>query len=314
MAETFIVPDSIRPSRVDKALATAFPQQSRVAWQRAIDAGLVSRNGVVLIRKDEVRGGDEIVYALPEVVPTDMTPNDRIALEILFEDEHLLVVNKPAGMVVHPGAGTGDDTLVHALLAHCAGGLSGIGGVERPGIVHRLDRETTGAIVVAKTDTAHRGLAEQFADRHLHKQYLALVCGVPRLLSGSITKGISRHSNHRHRMTTTDAGKPSRTDWKVETAFPAHRVTYVRCDLHTGRTHQIRVHMQSIGHSLLGDHTYGWKPLEYPDLVVPRVMLHATMIKFTHPITEAEIDLVAPLPEDFRTMLTTLRSPRPSAG
>lgn len=307
MSETFVVPDHVRRSRADKALAVAFPEQSRVAWQRALDAGLVKRNGIVLLRKNEVNGGDVITYDLPAVVPTALTPN-AIPLEILFEDEHLLVVNKPAGMVVHPGAGTTDDTLVHALLAHCAGSLSGIGGVERPGIVHRLDRETTGAIVVAKHDAAHRGLAEQFAERHLHKEYLALACGVPQLLSGTIDRSISRHPVHRHRMTTGEGGKPSRTDWKVEEAYPKQRVTFFRCHIHTGRTHQIRVHLKSLGHPLLGDHTYGWKPLEYPQLVVPRVMLHATTIKFLHPITARPIDIEAPLPEDFQTLLRTLRS------
>ena len=172
MSETFIVSDRVRRCRIDKALALVYPEHSRVAWQRALDAGLVKRAGEVLSRKEEVRAGDEIEFDLPEVKPMEMVAAD-IPLDVLFEDEHLLVVNKPAGMVVHPGAGTGGDTLVHALLNHCAGTLSGIGGVERPGIVHRLDRETSGAIVVAKHDTAHRGLSEQFAERDLQKEYLA---------------------------------------------------------------------------------------------------------------------------------------------
>ncbi|MCC5024820.1 MAG: RluA family pseudouridine synthase [Candidatus Synoicihabitans palmerolidicus] len=307
MTESFKVPDTVRRERIDKALAEAFPAHSRVAWQRAIDAGLVKRSGVVLARKDEVHAGEEISYALPEVKPMDLTPS-AIPLQVLFEDEHLLVVNKEAGMVVHPGAGTAGDTLVHALLAHCEGSLSGIGGVERPGIVHRLDRDTTGAIVVAKTDTAHWGLAEQFAERNLHKEYLALASGVPQLRSGSIERSISRDSHHRHRMTTGENGKPARTDWKVEDAFPRKRVTFFRCHIHTGRTHQIRVHLKSIGHSLLGDHTYGWRPLEYPNLEVPRVMLHATYLKFRHPVTGHDVEITAPLPEDFQTLLTVLRA------
>jgi 23S rRNA pseudouridine1911/1915/1917 synthase len=309
MSDLFVVPAGVKRERADKALALAFPDQSRTAWQRALDAGLVKRKGVALARKDEVGPGDELVYELPEVKPTDLKPAD-IALETLFEDEHLLVVNKPSGMVVHPGAGTGDDTLVHALLSHCAGSLSGIGGVERPGIVHRLDRDTTGAIVVAKNDAAHRGLAEQFAERHLHKEYLALAMGVPQLLSGSIDRAISRHPTHRHRMTTGEGGKPARTDWKIVEAFPTKRVTLFRCHIHTGRTHQIRVHLKSIGHPLLGDHTYGWKPLEYPDLNPPRVMLHATFLKFLHPVTAQEMVIEAPLPDDFKELLAALRKPR----
>ncbi|MCF3648780.1 RluA family pseudouridine synthase [Synoicihabitans lomoniglobus] len=307
MSDLFIVPEGHRRARADKALAMAFPEHSRVAWQRAIDAGLVKRNGVALMRKDEVQAGDELTYAMPEVVPTDLTPA-QIPLEILFEDEHLLVVNKPAGMVVHPGAGTTGDTLVHALLAHCAGTLSGIGGVERPGIVHRLDRETTGVIVVAKTDTTHRGLAAQFSERDLHKEYLALAMGVPQLLSGSIDKAIQRDSRHRHRMTTSETGKHARTDWKVEETYPDFKITLFRCHIHTGRTHQIRVHLKSIGHSILGDHTYGWRPLEYPDLDVPRVMLHAAYLKFEHPITKEEMEITAPLPADFKVVVAALKT------
>ncbi|WP_221028955.1 RluA family pseudouridine synthase [Actomonas aquatica] len=305
-SKQFVVPDSIPRARVDKALAVAFPEQSRAAWQRALDAGLVSREGVVLVRKDEVRAGDVIDYAMPAVEPTELTPTD-IPLETLFEDEHLLVVNKPAGMVVHPGAGTGDDTLVHALLAHCAGELSGIGGVERPGIVHRLDRDTTGAIVVAKSDAAHRGLAEQFAERHLHKEYLALASGTPRLLSGSIDRAISRHPQHRHRMTTGEGGKPARTDWFVEDKFPTYNVTLFRCHIHSGRTHQIRVHLKSIGHPLLGDRTYGWRPDDRLPIAPERVMLHAAYLKFLHPVTARSIEIKAPLPEDFSKLMDALR-------
>ncbi len=307
MAETYTVPPTIPRARVDKALALAFPEQSRAAWQRAIDAGLVSRDGVVLVRKDEVCAGDVIAYAMPEVKPMELTPTE-IPLEILFEDEHLLVVNKPAGMVVHPGSGTGDDTLVHALLAHCAGTLSGIGGVERPGIVHRLDRDTTGAIVVAKTDAAHRGLAEQFAERHLHKEYLALASGVPRLLAGLIDRSISRHPTHRHRMTTGEGGKPARTDWTVEESFERYNVTLFRCHIHTGRTHQIRVHLKSIGHPLLGDRTYGWKPDARLPIEPQRVMLHAAYLKFLHPVTARTIEIKTPLPEDMTNLIAALRA------
>ncbi|TAG32900.1 MAG: RluA family pseudouridine synthase [Verrucomicrobia bacterium] len=225
-----------------------------------------------------------------------------IALDVLFEDQHLLVVNKPAGMVVHPGAGTGDDTLVHALLGHCEGSLSGVGGVERPGIVHRLDKDTTGVIVVAKSDAAHRGLSEQFAERHLHKEYLALVTGVPRLMSGRIESSISRHPIHRHKMTTGEGGKPARTDWTREKIFAPH-AALMRCHILTGRTHQIRVHMKSIGHSILGDAIYGWKDSAPLPMKPPRIMLHAELLRFDHPVTARTLEMRAPLPEDFRAMI-----------
>jgi 23S rRNA pseudouridine1911/1915/1917 synthase len=179
-ASSYIVPDGTRRTRADKMLAKAFPAHSRAALQRAFDAGLVRRNGRVIAKDEEVRAGETLEFSLPEPKPTRLKAV-AIPLDVLFEDAHMLAINKPAGMVVHPGVGTGEDTLVHALLAHCAGGLSGVGGVERPGIVHRLDKETSGVLLVAKTDAAHRVLSEQFAGRHLRKEYLALVSGIPRL-------------------------------------------------------------------------------------------------------------------------------------
>jgi 23S rRNA pseudouridine1911/1915/1917 synthase len=238
-------------------------------------------------------------------VPAELKPV-AIPLGVLYEDEHLLAINKAAGMVVHPGVGTGEDTLVHALLAHCAGGLSGVGGVERPGIVHRLDKETSGVLLVAKNDAAHRGLSEQFAGRHLRKEYLALVSGVPRLQSGVIERAISRHPVHRERMTVGEGGRPARTDWTIVEVF-GDRAALLRCRIHSGRTHQIRVHLKSIGHPLLGDKVYGWKP--DPALPAPsRVMLHAERIAFLHPITARPLDVRAPLPEDFAQLLAALRN------
>lgn len=306
MSETYIVPEGINRSRADKALAAAFPEHSRVAWQRAIDAGLVKRGEVPLQRRDEVLAGEVLTFEAPVVVQMDLSPAN-IPLDIVLEDEHLLVVNKPAGMVVHPGAGTKSDTLVHALLHHCAGTLSGIGGVERPGIVHRLDRETSGLIVVAKTDTAHRGLAAQFAERVLHKQYLALVAGVPRLLSGVVDQPIARDPRHRHRMSVQEEGRFAKTDWILEETFEKFNVSLFRCEIHTGRTHQIRVHMKHIGHSLLGDRTYGWRVDDRLPLAPERVMLHAERLKFTHPVTEAEVALTAPVPADFTALMESFR-------
>jgi 23S rRNA pseudouridine1911/1915/1917 synthase len=304
MSETCIVPPGTRRTRADKVLAQAFPAHSRAALQRAFDAGLVRRRGRPLAKSDEVRAGDVIEFSLPETKPSELKPV-AIPLEILFEDGHLLALNKPAGMVVHPGVGTGENTLVHALLAHCAGGLSGIGGVARPGIVHRLDKETSGILLVAKTDAAHRALAGQFAGRTLQKEYLALVAGVPKTASGRIERAISRHPVQRHRMTVGEGGRPARTDWERLEAF-GKSAALVRCCIHTGRTHQIRVHFKSIGHPLLGDTTYGWKA--DPQLPKPpRVMLHAERIAFAHPITGQLLDLHAPLPADFQEMLKVLR-------
>lgn len=301
---TYIVPEGSRRERADKVLAHAFPEHSRVAFQRALEAGLVKVDGKVIAQADDVKAGQTIEFSLPEAKSSELKPVD-IPLDVIFEDKHLIVVNKSSGMVVHPGVGTGEDTLVHALLAHCAGELSGIGGVERPGIVHRIDKETTGLIVVAKSDAAHRALADQFAERSLHKEYVALVSGVPKTDSGTIDRSIARHPVHRHRMTTGEGGRPAKTDWTVLEKFGT-KASLVRCRIHTGRTHQIRVHLKSIGHPLLGDATYGWKPSA--DLPTPsRVMLHAEHLIFAHPISAKTLDLRAPLPKDFQAMIKQLR-------
>ena len=301
---TYTIPEGVRRERADKLLAQAFPEHSRSAFQRALEAGLVSVDGKVIAQDVEVKAGQVLAFSFPESTPMELKPVD-IPLNVIFEDKHLIVLNKPAGMVVHPGIGTGEDTMVHALLAHCEGELSGIGGVERPGIVHRLDKETTGLLVVAKHDAAHRALADQFASRALKKEYVALVSGVPKKDSGTIDSAISRHPVHRHRMTTGEGGRPSKTDWTVEKKF-GEFAALVRCRIHTGRTHQIRVHLKSIGHPLLGDSTYGWKP--NPALPLPpRVMLHAEHLVFTHPVSGKVMDLQAPLPMDFKKLLTALR-------
>ena len=305
MLTSYTVPAGIRRLRADKALAIAFPEHSRTALQRAFDAGHVTLRGEAIQRDHDVAGGDVLEFSFPEVVAAELRPAD-IPLDVLFEDKHMLAVNKVAGMIVHPGAATGEDTLVHALLAHCADSLSGIGGVERPGIVHRLDKETTGVIVVAKTDKAHRALADQFATRTLKKEYLALVAGVPQLLSGTIDRAISRHPTHRHRMTVGEGGKPARTAWERVEAFGTI-AALLRCEIFTGRTHQIRVHLKSIGHPILGDALYGWKPDTRLAPQPGRVMLHAEHLVLAHPITGRELDLRAPLPRDFQAMIKGLR-------
>jgi 23S rRNA pseudouridine1911/1915/1917 synthase len=312
---TYTVPEGVRRPRADKLLAGAFPDHSRVAFHRAFDAGLVLRNGLPLARDATLLSGDEIMFSFPETKPTNMTPAD-IPLDVIFEDKHLLAVNKTSGMVVHPGAATGEDTLVHALLTHCKGTLSGVGGVERPGIVHRLDRETSGIILVAKTDKAHRGLAEQFSERSLHKEYLTLVSGATALISGSIRKAIGRNKQHRHKMSVVEneeGGKDAHTDWEVVERF-GDFATLVRCTIHTGRTHQIRVHMKSLGHVVMGDSVYGWKPDRRLDHNPERVMLHAAHLTFQHPITKKTLDLRAPLPADFEAQLKALRIAASSAA
>lgn len=308
MNTLYTVPEGIRLLRADKALALSHREHSRVAFHRAFDAGLVTRRGQVIGRDTSVAGGDVLEFSFPDLKPAELKAVE-IPLEVIFEDKHLLAVNKSAGMIVHPGAGTGEDTLVHALLAHCKGGLSGVGGVERPGIVHRLDRETSGIILVAKTDRAHRGLAEQFSQRSLQKEYLALVTGGPALLSGSVTKAIGRNKQHRHKMAAMEAeqgGRDAHTDWEVVERF-GDVATLVRCTIHTGRTHQIRVHMKALGHILLGDAVYGWKPDPRLARQPGRVMLHAEHLVFNHPITGKTIDLRAPLPADLAALVVQLR-------
>jgi 23S rRNA pseudouridine1911/1915/1917 synthase len=299
-------PEGTRPERADKVLAAAFPEHSRTALQRAFDAGLVRRRNEVLPRDATVAAGDTLEFSFPATKPAELRPV-ALPLDVLFEDRHLLAVNKAAGMIVHPGAATGEDTLVHALLAHCADSLSGIGGVERPGIVHRLDKETTGVIVVAKSDAAHRALADQFASRTLTKEYLALVAGVPPLLSGTIDRAISRHPTHRHRMTVGEGGKPARTAWERMEAY-GELGALLRCRIFTGRTHQIRVHLKSLGYPILGDALYGWKPDPRLRRQPERVMLHAEHLVLTHPITGRELDLRAPRPADFTAMIRELKA------
>lgn len=307
--QTYTVLPGVRRARADKILSIAFPEHSRAAFQRAFDAGLVSLGGKPITRDQAVRDGDVLEFSLPAVRPAELRPME-IPLDVIYEDRHLLALNKAAGMIVHPGAATGEDTLVHALLAHCKGSLSGIGGVERPGIVHRLDRETSGLLLVAKTDAAHRGLAEQFSARKLLKEYLALAEGAPALLSGSIRLPIGRNRQHRHKMAVVEeggGGREARTDWEVVEALGGF-ATLVRCTLHSGRTHQIRVHLKALGHVLLGDVVYGWKPDPRLPSQPARVMLHAEHLVFTHPVSGKVLDLRAAPPADFRKQLAQLRT------
>ena len=278
--------------RLDRFLVQALPAFSRSRLQTLIRDGFVTVNGKPARPRDSVRADDRINVREPEIAKTD-TPAEAMDLEILFEDEDLLVLNKPAGLVVHPGAGHQQHTLVNALLAHCKN-LSGIGGEERPGIVHRLDKETSGALVVAKNDATHRDLSKQFADRTTGKTYLALVAGTPPKSFGTIDAPIARHPVHRQRMSIAQrGGRSAKTDYRVLRS--SGDVSLVECVIHSGRTHQIRIHLHHLGHPVLGDKLYGGKRAGNS----ARQMLHAWKLSFRHPRTEKPMSFTAPIPSDF---------------
>ena len=286
------IPRDQARQRLDRSLAQALPAFSRARLQTLIRDGLVTLNGKTARPRDPVRNGDVVEVREPEVEKLDAQP-ETIPLEILFEDDDLLVLNKPAGLVMHPGAGHQQHTLVNALLAHCKN-LSGIGGKERPGIVHRLDKETSGALVIAKNDATHRGLSKQFAARTMGKIYLALVAGTPRKNTGVIDKAIERHPVHRQRMSIARRqGRSAKTEYRVLRS--SGDVSLVECTLHTGRTHQIRVHLHDLGHPVLGDKLYGGKRAGN----FPRQMLHAWKLSFRHPQSGEEMTFEAPVPPDF---------------
>ena len=308
--EHFTVEQSLTSERLDIFLRTKFPAVSRGAMQRLIEQGHIRVNGKTVKPTHSPHAGEKIEIHFPEPKPAEAQP-EEIPLDILFEDKSLLVVNKPAGLVVHPAAGHEEHTLVNALLHHCKGSLSGIGGVARPGIVHRLDKETSGCLVVAKNDETHVALAEQFAQREVKKIYHALVCGEPGRPTGEIHAAIARHPTHRKRMAVRDDsnGRAAHTSYKILERL--HATTLMEAQIHTGRTHQIRVHFQFIGHPLVGDDIYGARQnirvKELTNYAAPRVMLHARHLTFIHPRTKKLMDFEAPLPADFATALQRLR-------
>jgi 23S rRNA pseudouridine1911/1915/1917 synthase len=308
-AENFTVEKSLPGGRLDTFLRTKFPAVSRGAMQRLIEQGHIRVNGQATKPTHTPRAGDQVEIHWPDARPAEAQP-EEMPLDILFEDKSLLVVNKPAGLVVHPAAGHEEHTLVNALLHHCAGQLSGIGGVARPGIVHRLDKETSGCLVVAKNDETHLALSKQFAERQVKKIYNAIVCGELARDSGEIRAAIARHSTHRKRMAVRDddSGRAAHTSWRVLEKLNA--AAFVEAQIHTGRTHQIRVHFEFLGHPLVGDETYGTKQnkrfAELTGYAAPRVMLHSRELSFIHPRTEKEMSFESPLPEDFREALKRL--------
>jgi 23S rRNA pseudouridine1911/1915/1917 synthase len=289
--------------RLDQFLAKQVPQYSRSRLQQLIRGGFVRVNGAMARPREIVRAGDKISLIEPPVEKIETRP-EAIPLYVLFEDEDLLVINKQAGLAVHPGAGQREGTLVNALLSHCAT-LSGIGGQERPGIVHRLDKETSGCLVVAKNDTAHRELSKQFAARTVEKIYLALVAGKLRKPLGIIEENIARHPVHRQRMRVTSLrGRTAKTEYRVIRA--SDEASLIECRLHTGRTHQIRVHLHHLGHPILGDKLYAPRYAKN----FTRQMLHASKLGFRHPRTAEWKTFEAPLPAEFEAAIKLTIEPR----
>jgi len=308
--ESILVVEKTMPhERLDTFLRTQFSTLSRGAIQRLIQQGDVRVAGKPVKASHLPRAGEKIEIHWPDAKPATAQPQE-MPLDVLFEDDDLLVLNKPPGMVVHPSAGHEESTLVNALLHHCAGQLSGIGGVARPGIVHRLDKETSGCLVIAKNDPTHLALSTQFAGREVRKIYHAIVCGRVTPEQGDIRAAIARHPTHRKRMAVTDGS--GREAWTSYTVIERLReATLVEAVLHTGRTHQIRVHFKHLGFPVAGDATYGNRQnkrvAELTGYTAPRQMLHAHKLAFKDPRTGKKMSFEAPWPEDFKEGLTALR-------
>jgi len=295
----FVVTEDDAKLRLDQFLAKRLPEYSRSRIQQLIRGGFVRINDQTTRPRQIVRRGDKISLREPPVEKIDIRP-EPIPLDVLFEDEDIIVINKPAGLTVHPGAGQREHTLVNALLSHCVS-LSGIGGKERPGIVHRLDKETSGCLVVAKNDIAHRELSKQFAARTVEKIYLALVTGKLRKPAGVIEEKIGRHPVHRQRMQVTSLrGRTAKTEYRV--ICSSEQASLIECRLHSGRTHQIRVHLHHLGHAVLGDKVYASRFAKN----FPRQMLHAWKLGFHHPRTGELKNFEAPSPADFKQAVRAL--------
>lgn len=299
---SFTVASDTVSVRIDRYLTEQCPELSRSYIQKLLKDQKVKADHKTVKANYKVQPGQEIVVEIPDAEPLDIQPED-IPLDILYEDPYLLVVNKPKGMVVHPAAGHTGGTLVNAVMAHCGENLSGINGVLRPGIVHRIDKDTTGALLVCKTDEVHRSLAEQLKEHSIKRRYRAIVRGNLKEDTGTIEGPIGRHPTDRKKMAINyKNGKDAVTHYKVLERFGQY--TYVECRLETGRTHQIRVHMSSIGHPLLGDTVYGSGKDPFH---LEGQTLHAMILGFIHPITDEYMEFSAPLPEYFLKLLEKLR-------
>ena len=303
----YVVPGELSGERADKVFASAFQDVSRVRLQKAFDLGQVSFNGVVIDKRFKVQTGGILTATLLELEHSKPPVAVEIPLDVIFEDEQIIVINKKSGMVTHPGSGTGSNTLVHALLHHCDGGLSAIGMPDRPGIVHRLDKDTSGVMVAAKTDSAYYSLTNAFSERLTKKCYLAFVSGIPKLQSGSIKEAIGRHPTYRTRMAVQPNGKNAHTDWKLLESF-GDQASLIECQIHTGRTHQIRVHMSHMGLPLLGDTLYGFKPKQIRAIATKRVCLHARILSVPHPKTNEVMTFEADLPEELKMLQAELKN------
>lgn len=299
---SFTVASDTVSVRIDRYLTEQCPELSRSYIQKLLKDQKVKADHKTVKANYKVQPGQEIVVEIPDAEPLDIQPED-IPLDILYEDPYLLVVNKPKGMVVHPAAGHTGGTLVNAVMAHCGENLSGINGVLRPGIVHRIDKDTTGALLVCKTDEVHRSLAEQLKEHSIKRRYRAIVRGNLKEDTGTIEGPIGRHPTDRKKMAINyKNGKDAVTHYKVLERFGQY--TYVECRLETGRTHQIRVHMSSIGHPLLGDTVYGSGKDPFH---LEGQTLHAMILGFIHPVTGEYMEFSAPLPEYFLKLLEKLR-------
>jgi 23S rRNA pseudouridine1911/1915/1917 synthase len=299
------------PGRLDRALAEAIPSLSRARIQALLETDALQIAGQAVSDPSSKRHqGQAFTLTVPAPVPDKAAPQD-IELDIVFEDEHLIIVNKPAGLVVHPAAGHADGTLVNALLHHCKGKLSGIGGVQRPGIVHRIDRDTSGLLVVAKSDAAHEGLAKLFATHDIERRYLAVVVGKPSPAGGLIRTQIGRSTTNRKKMAVLPEGKGKHAVTHYRTIEQFKDASLVECRLETGRTHQVRVHMAHIGHPLVGDSTYNNRRKAFKfgpnQSYFDRQALHAVSLGFIHPITGERLGFESRLPDDIQLLLTSLR-------
>lgn len=293
--------------RLDQFLAYELPEHSRAYLQKLIDQELVQVNGKTGKASLKLKAGDTITLNVPEPVPLSVKP-ENIPLDIVFEDKNMLVINKPAGMITHPGAGVSSGTLVNAVMFHCGSDLSGISGTMRPGIVHRLDKDTSGLIMVAKNDTAHQSLAAQIAAKTARRAYLAILEGHLKTKEGVIDKPIGRNPKDRKAMAITQTGRRAITRYKVLQEFAKYSL--IECDLETGRTHQIRVHMAHFQAPVVGDLVYNNKTtgnlVKRAKLGLVGHALHAYKLAFTHPVTQELIELQADPPEDFANLLTKL--------
>jgi len=294
--------------RLDRALADALPTLSRERIKALISTGNVTGpDGLIRDPKKKAPGGATFTLNVPEPEPAHNEAQD-IALNVVFEDEHLIVIDKQAGLVVHPAAGNFDGTLVNALLHHCEGSLSGIGGVARPGIVHRIDKDTSGLMVAAKTDRAHVGLARQFKDHSIDRRYQAIVAGRPKTSGGSVDAPLARSPQNRKKIAIQPGGKRAVTHWTL--VKPLYEAALVECRLETGRTHQVRVHMASLGHPLIGDPVYGRTKKEHREVLETmgfrRQALHAARLGFIHPINSHAMAFDSEMPADMQELMDKL--------